>query len=248
LDAYREAGSFAGGAKLLNERAIKPRNARARHIRRADGTTQEQALWWAGSVASIVRRVDPTAPRTVPRGAKAGGTDFVLSRLLRCPTCDSRLVGYADRGGRRVRYLCRARSAVPHQRGSVTEALIMPAIRAEASRLQSPKQLEAHGVDEGKRADLEARRVRILDMFEAGHIDKEEREGRLRSVYDAMSKLDAKQVVVHVPDLDWSWEARDVNRVLKAMFEKIELDPITWQPVAFEWTVPEWRSEALAQT
>ncbi|HEY5520545.1 MAG TPA: hypothetical protein VIK08_07800 [Candidatus Limnocylindrales bacterium] len=85
-------------------------------------------------------------------------------------------------------------------------------------------------------------------MFEAGHIDKEEREGRLRSVYDAMSKLDAKQVVVHVPDLDWSWEARDVNRVLKAMFEKIELDPITWQPVAFEWTVPEWRSEALAQT
>jgi DNA invertase Pin-like site-specific DNA recombinase len=83
LRAFREAGSFSAASKLLNARGIKPRNGRA---------------WWASSVAVIVKRLDPTVGvRRASRGYKAGGSDFTLARLLRCPTCGTRLTGTRDR-------------------------------------------------------------------------------------------------------------------------------------------------------
>jgi DNA invertase Pin-like site-specific DNA recombinase len=240
LDAFSEAGSFAGAAKLLNDRGIRTRNAKPRKIRRVDGTVQERALWWPGSVASIIRRADPTAPRTMPRGAKAGGTDYILARLLRCPTCETRLTGYADRGGRRVRYVCRAGSAVPHPRTSITEHLALPPIRDEVALLKTPGQVEAESGDEVTRAELLANRNALLDLV--GTFDRAEIERRARQFDEHIAKLEAKRQIIAVPRLDWAWPPRQINSVLRALFERIELDPETWQPVGFAWTVPEWRA------
>jgi DNA invertase Pin-like site-specific DNA recombinase len=228
LAAFREAGSFSGAAKLLNERGIKPRNS--------------LRGWWPSAVAVVVKRLDPTIGTRKPtRGYAAGGTDFILARLLRCPTCGTLLTGTRDRDGRRVRYSCRLGTAKPHPRISVTESHILPAVQSEVARLAAPERVQADEDDEVQRQALEARKVRVVDLFDAGHIDRADRERRLQAVYDDMAKLDTHRVVLAVPEVDWDWEPRKLNAVLRALFESIALAPATFQPVAFQWTVPEWR-------
>lgn len=87
LAAFREAGNYSATAKLLNESGVKPRNGR---------------LWWASAVRLFVRRLDPSiAAQPTSRGYKVGGTEFFLAKLLRCPTCATRLSGTrADAAGR----------------------------------------------------------------------------------------------------------------------------------------------------
>lgn len=248
LDAFDEAGSYSGAAKLLNDRGVKPRSAMPRKVVRADGTEAKQAVWWPSSVSVVVRRCRPMPTRsTTRRGTPAGGTDFILAGMLRCPTCGTRLTGLRDRDSRRdgprVRYACRLGTVTPHPRTSVSEHLILPSIRAEASHLATPgDQVESSDVDEQARHNLEQRRLRILDMFEAGNITREERESRLAAVYDALARLDERRIVVDLPEIDWTWPPKQLNAVVRALFEEVTLDPVTFQPVAFKWTVPEWRS------
>jgi hypothetical protein len=44
-----------------------------------------------------------------------------------------------------------------------------------------------------------------------------------------------------VPAIDWSWSAERINAVLRAMWERVELDD-RMRPVRAEWLVPEWRA------
>jgi len=243
LAAFHEAGSYSGAAKLLNMRGVKPRNS--------------TRGWWPSSVNVVVRRLDPTVGRRRERGVRAGGSAFTLARLLRCPTCGTMLTGTRDRreilrekrekapdlGPGRVRYSCRLGTALPHPRISVSEHLILPAIRAEVDRLAAPSEVETESADQSQRGDLEARRARIIDLFEAGHIDRIDRERRLSAVHDALARLDDRAAVVAVPAIDWTWPPRELNVVLRALFNRVELDPETFQPKpdGFAWTVPEWR-------
>ena len=229
LAAFREKGTYSGAARLLNERGVKPRNGR---------------LWWASSVRVVVRRMDPSIQARRPsRGYTIAGTEFYLARLLRCPTCNTRLTGTRDRvDGRnkgRVRYACRQGTVTPHQRVTISEHLILDKIREEAAMLRPPGRIDIG--DPAASYDLEARRARILDMYESGDIDRPEKERRLEAVTTKLAKLDARQTIMDIPALDWSWSPRTVNRVLRALFERIDLDPQTFQPIRFEWTVPEWR-------
>ncbi len=228
LAAFREAGSYSGAARLLNERGVKPRNGKRG--------------WWPSSVNVVINRLEPSA--TVlgrSRGVRAGGSDFMLARLLRCPTCGTQLTGTRDRDGRRVRYSCRLGSVQPHPRVSITEHLILPAIRAEVGHLRAPEAVEAVQDDARQRPALEARRARILDMYETGDIDKPEKARRLAEIADGLSRLDSRRTMMAVPKVEWTWQPKTLNGVLRALFDRIELDPATFQPVAFGWTIREWR-------
>jgi DNA invertase Pin-like site-specific DNA recombinase len=229
IAAFREVGSYSGAARILNHRGITPRNSRRG--------------WWPSSVKVVVDRLDPSAaaPRR-SQGVRAGGSDFILARLLRCPTCGTQLTGTRDREGRRVRYSCRLGSVRPHARVSVSEHLIVPAVRSEVARLRTPDQVGAVADDMHKRPALEARRVRVLDMYEGGDIDKPEKDKRLAAIAEELTKLDSRRLVMAVPSIDWSWPPRQMNAVLRALFDIIALDPKTFQPIGFTWTVPEWRS------
>ena len=80
-------------------------------------------------------------------------------------------------------------------------------------------------------------------MFADGTIDKAQRTRRLAEVDEAVSRLDSRRVLLAIPRVDWSWQPRNLNAALRAMFDAIELDPETFQPVGFAWVVPEWRAE-----
>lgn len=230
LAAFAQAGSYSGAAKVLNAAGVKPRNS-------------QRGVWWPSSVAVIVKRLDPSVAAQRPtRRYAAGGSVFALARLLRCPTCGTQLTGTRDRDGRRVRYSCRLGSVTPHARVSVSEHLILPAIRAEADRLLTPEAVEREADDVGQRAALEARRLRIIDLYESGLVDRGERERRLAKVHEQLANLDSRRIVQAVPRIDWSWEPKALNAVLAALWETITLDPGTFQPTAFVWRVPEWRA------
>lgn len=238
LAAFRETGSYNAAAKLLNEQGVKPR---ASNGRRADG----RQVWWPSSVQVIVKRLDPSVmPIRPAQGVRAGGQKFILSRLLTCPTCSTLLTGGSDRDGRRVRYLCRLGSVTPHPRMSVTEAHILDAVKAEVAHLRTPEDLEARTGDEAGRAALEAQRVRIIDSYVSGAIDRPDRDRRLAALTDGLAKLDARTSILAVPAINWDWPPRALNAVLSALFERIELDPTTFQPLpdGYVWRVPEWRA------
>lgn len=234
MEAFAQAGSYSAAAKLLNLRGIKPRNGK-------------RGVWWPSSVSVIVRRMRPELVRGSSRGAKAGGSNFTLARLLRCPTCGTMLTGTRDRTDNkahgRVRYSCRLGTALPHARISISEHLILPAIQAEANRLLTPEQVVMADEDAGKRAELEARRARIIDLYESGLIDRQDREHRLEAVNKSLERIDVRHVIRAIPRLDWSWEPRRLNPVLRALFDRIELDPATFQPIGITWNVPEWRGD-----
>ena len=106
--------------------------------------------------------------------------------------------------------------------------------------MRFPDRVETEASAEAKRVELEGRKARILDMFEAGHIDRAERERRLSAVYDARERLDAERVTIDVPTIDWTWPPREINGVLRTFFEGIELDRATFQPVRFGWRSAEY--------
>jgi len=232
LAAFREAGSYSGAAKLLNERGVKPRNS--------------TRGWWPSSVNVVVRRLDPTVGRRREQGVRAGGSAFVLARLLRCPTCQTMLTGTRDRGGRRVRYSCRLGTALPHPRISVSEHLLMPAIREEVDRLRLPVDAVKMAAENTARRDaLAARLERAHELYVAGDWKRERHAAEVAAVTAEVDTLETTEAVAFVPKIrpeEWeTWAPGDLNRYLRAVLETIPLDPVTFQPVP----PAVWRNSAL---
>jgi DNA invertase Pin-like site-specific DNA recombinase len=242
MDAFLEAGSYSGAAKLLNDRRIPTRNSK----KRLSTDSEETSVWWPSSVAVIVQRLDPKITKK-PTTRTMDGSNFTLAKLLRCPTCGTMLTGTRDRldgpNKGRVRYACRLGTVTPHARVSISEHLILPAIQAEASLLRTPDATRTSDeATEAERAALEAQRIEVLDMAQAGDITRDERRQRLQTIGERLQRLDVGQVLHAIPSIDWSWEPRALNAVLRALFGRIDLDRESFQPVAFHWAVPEWRA------
>lgn len=55
------------------------------------------------------------------------------------------------------------------------------------------------------------------------------------------AKLADQESLVDVPAIDWNWPRPELNAVLRALWERVELDG-AMRPVCAVWTVPEWRT------
>ncbi len=184
VEAFREAGSFDGAARLLNEQGIPCR--------------VKGAAWTGGTVARIVRRVAPDAvPPAVTRGAPAGTRSFRLARVLVCSVCGTYLTGSKDTRDGHVRYQCRRARTVPHPRAWVAETMLLPVIAREVERAAvAVKRAQAGSAqDEATMKALAEKRARIVDMFQEGIIDKVDRDRRLAEVADSESKLETRRWV-----------------------------------------------------
>lgn len=226
VDAFRKAGSYNGAAKLLNASKVPTRLGRP---------------WLAPTVRAILKRC---APDIIPPGQKRGAfaaPPFRLARLLRCPYDGKLLSGSMSSEGV-PRYSCvHAYSVEGHGPRYISERKIIGWIQAEAGRLRTPERVEMLVDQDRKRADLEARRGRVLDMYEAGDYDRTEYRRRLSAIDGALETLDLERRIVAVPEIDWSWDPADVNRVLRSLWEYVELCP-DLHPIRAEWMVPAWRA------
>lgn len=234
LDAFHEAGSYSGAAKLLNERGVPTRLSRRG--------------WWPSSVSVVVQEYEPQTAKRVSTGVRAKGS-FVLARLLRCPTCTTLLTGTRDRGGKRVRYSCRLGTSLPHPRISVTESHILPWVKAEVEKAAVAiiRFTPADDVPE-KRRVVEARLDRYRTLFGEGEISQERWEAERKRARDELAALPDPDVVLardprFGPLVDFTLDdVGEINSQLRSVFRSITLDAESFQPISADWLIPGWRS------
>lgn len=266
--AFREAGSFDGAARLLNERGVpahrKVLNDRDPSIGNAT------AVWHGTTVSGVVRRTDPDAvgPATT-RGAPAGHRQFRLARLLACGQCGHFLTPSLSRGA--VRYYCLRAKTTPHGRGWISESVILPQVREEAehvSKLFERRVQFGSRSDEARAAQLAAKAARIRDGLADGLFEKADAARRLAEVAEEESGLSALRWLRRVglfptigditdPDTGAVYASsppKVVNAYLRRIFDRIVVesmrDPARRGPsrvpvrLRFEWRDPTLRGNS----
>jgi DNA invertase Pin-like site-specific DNA recombinase len=233
LKLHRDLKSPAKVARALNDaRVPAPQGGR----------------WGDGTVRRILARQPGHRPPATVRGSRAVPT-ATFARLLVCH-CGRTLTParkrYATAAGEDrtwIGYTCSgARYDRRHPKPTaVAESVILAAAQAEAAHLRLPDRVEIEAKAGAKRAELDARRSRIIDALEAGTITRTEAEPRLAAIAAELDALETEAIVVDVPDIDWSWPPERLNVVLRTLWCDITLGS-DLAPVAFRWTVPEWRA------
>lgn len=225
-DAFREAGSYQGAARLLAERGVPSRRGR----------------WAASAVRSILHNGAPElVSPTIRRGRPAKGA-FRFGGLLRCH-CGGSMSGKNERHGS-VSYACtRAGEDPDHPRPrSVAESKVRPWIEAEAARYREPDEAVDTSAVERQRADLVARRERVGIALIDGLIDRPEAIRQARAIDDELASIPAPAEAPRtLPGLPAQWEPGFYNGVMRSMFRSIELGR-DLLPVRAEWRNPDWRS------
>lgn len=233
LDAFTEAGSFNGAAKLLNQRGIPA----------ARGGK------WAGNIVNkIVRRERPgLVPRSRSEARVAPRGTHLFSRLLRC-SCGRMLTPRVNRKqvtkygtyGPYTGYQCYAGRHDPdHPRPyMIAEPIVREWAEQEAARFRAPDRVKVGKVDAAKRAALDAERERIGWAVVRGAIPQAAGDARLDEIDAELEALADVEAVMHVPAIDWErTPAHAVNGVLRALWEYVELGP-DMRPVRAVWRLP----------
>lgn len=240
---FHEAGSYFEAARLLNDRHVPARSG---------------GLWYPRTVQRIANRQDPTTVRPGHRrGVRSVSPLHRLAGLLRCH-CGA-VMGQTVSGEGTPRYRCSLGAADPsHSRPYiVSERRLMPAIRDEVAHLRAIDPATGEPVDAvtlatdnaAQRGALAARLERANDLFVLGPKEggwtRERRDAEAAAVAAELARLGRAEAVVAVPTIDWTWPPREVNAVLRAILERVQLGPDLRPlpyPDGFAWTVPEWRS------
>lgn len=233
LEAYREAGSYHGAARLLNGQRS------SRKVRWSDMT-----------VRRVVARAEGAEHRSAPVG-RPRLRAALLSGLLRCP-CGTTLTPVRDnhrlatgQTTTYTSYICwRGRHDSDHPRPfKVTETALLPWIREEADRLQVPANAVETQGDPARQDELLGRRQRVIDNYEDGLIGKDVRDEKIAAIDAELDRLTAvsSAVLAVPPAIDWTWEPERLNNVLRALWDHVDVDE-GLRPVSAEWTVFEWRT------
>ena len=232
FDAFREAGTFGGTARLLNARGVPTRHGRP---------------WTHGVVSDVLRRSAPpdlALPLLRKRVGAPPRAAAIFAGLLRCK-CGALLTPRKDAAtatGVSGYYCSRSYRLPEHGRMATPEWPILEWAKVEAARLSVPAEaVEITERDEQARHGIEARRARVIDAYVDSTIDKAERDRRLVTLDAEAEKLAARVHLEQIPaTIDWSWPPSELNAVLRALWDHIQLD-VEMRPIRAEWRVPEWR-------
>jgi hypothetical protein len=171
--------------------------------------------------------------------------------LLRCH-CGHILTGSRYKNGNDpvyCGYKCHLARTVPnHGPSSIPEKRLLAWIKPQVARVRVPDEGEVEVGREDERNALEARRLRILDMYEAGDLDRDEYQRRMTSLKADEVEFEAMEADIGVmqaaPEIDWEQDSAEViNAALRAMFEPIEMDA-AMQPGEPKLRVPHWERPA----
>jgi hypothetical protein len=133
-----------------------------------------------------------------------------------------------------------AKTVPDHGPGSIPEKRILPWVRDEVSRLRVPDAVTMAVDNATQRAALAGRLERANELYIAGEISRDRHAAEVTAVTAELDRLGDAETVVAVPAIDWTWEPGQVNAVLRAILERVELGS-DMHPLEAMWTVPEWR-------
>jgi DNA invertase Pin-like site-specific DNA recombinase len=224
VDAYREAGSIMGAAKLLQARGIPAPKGGHR--------------WGQHTVTSVIEHNAPELrPRKGPSGRRTPA-HAILAQLLRCH-CGHVMTPNRARG----QYYCPAGhrdGSEIHGKITATEAAILPFVRAEVARLRLPDAVTMAADNAVQRDALAGRLERAHEVYVAGAWTRERHAAEVAAVTAELDRLGDAETLVAIPAIDWTWAPRDVNAILRAILERVELGP-DLRPVSAVWRNPELR-------
>lgn len=230
LETFDAIGSFLGTAKALTKE---------------HWPTREGGDWDVKTVSTIVRRARPAMPKRLRQGVRAKSTRL-FSGLLTCP-CGATMSSMPRPGGRQIGYYCpAAHRNTEHSRPYVvSEAKIRPWAEAQVLTLRTldpagfgPAPEDADKLTK-RLAIIDARVVRVRDMFEHSEIDRPELVRRLALIERERATLDttAKLRTIRIVGLiDWTDEPGAVNAKLRTLWQHVilgrDLLPrrAVWQP------------------
>lgn len=245
LEAFKEAGSYDGGARLLNARPVACRTSKG--------------VWHGSTVRDIVRRVGGEDMRSLPtrRGAPTLNHTFRFGGVLMCSVCSergTRLTGSTATNGD-VRYYCHRAKVVPHGRGWVSESVIARVVASEAERavLAMRRLTVGSAQDEARASALDSKLERYAEMYGEGNIDRMTFDARKAEVEAERATITTRRVVRRIkvpPDIATGEPAR-VSEYLRRLFTSVLVDMDTKarpgpqkQPIGVEfiWADPAMRA------
>jgi hypothetical protein len=264
VEAFRVAGAYNKAAKLLNAPKGEPvvdESGEAIGTGYGLPTRFEGKRWDPTTVRQVVVRVAPElAPVWTGRGATTRSTRF-FAGLLRCPHADthpktpailtSSVAKYRAKGREykdTARYYCRtANMDQTHPRPYiVAESKILSWAEAELADYPIRMKAASRAKDDpdAKTAALEARRERVIQNFEDGDIDRDQKRAKLAAIDAELAAIEPARRAVQTwriippPDLRLSqMDPAEANAFLRNIWDRIELDPATMLPVRAVWTV-----------
>lgn len=227
VEAYREAGSICGAARLLNGWGVPTRMGGP----------------WATVTTRAVLKRQMALPVRRRRGAKAAAP-YAFFRLLRCHCghvlTGSRFTNGSDPGY--TSYKCHFALTVPnHGQGSIPEKRVLAWAKEEAARLEIvAKQGEITNSAE-RRAEVEDRFRRAGRAYAAGALSDEEFAAERRKRDEDIEVLDDLPETIEMPALDWDWPPKLVNQWLSRIWREVRMGEGMTLPERAEWVIPEWR-------
>lgn len=218
----------------------------ARALNDAQVKAPEGGLWRDGTIRRILARQPGHKPPATVRGSRAVPAAR-FSRLLFC-WCGSMMSPdrktYRTASGEArswVGYGCQ-RGRVDPDHGkpyNIPETAVIAAAKVQAARVRLPDSYESAAAAEEKRAELDARRGRVIDALEAGTITRAEAEPRLARITEEIAAIEAKTEIIDVPTIDWTWSPESLNPVLRSFWERIDLGrDMQITPDGFVWRLP----------
>ena len=228
IDAYQEAGTATGAAKILTSRGVP--------------TLRGKSVWFPSSVTVILERVRPDL---LPLGRKRGvkhAAPFTFYRLLQCH-CGTILTGWRRLTGPQagyVSYRCTRGRLIPHHGPThIPETRVMAWAVPEMARLHPPDDLVlmAEG-NETAQAELRARLARLARAYVEGLLDETAMLAEKAEITDALTRLDLQGRAVRIPRFEWDHEPQDLNRTLRALWGAVVFDR-SFRPAKAEWLLPD---------
>ena len=223
--AYLDAGTVLGATKLLNARGIP---------------TVRGKRW---SLSMVQRTIARHWPELLPPKGASGKrirAASVLSQLVRCH-CGNVMTPNNVRG---QLYCSRAVTIGRdrHGRYNALQAPIVEWAKVEAGRLVVPGDVVTLAAEtDQRRQALAEQRERIGLAVVDGLLSRDAAKAKADAIDAELGALDTREQIVAIPALDWSRDAKDVNAVLRAIWEHVELGA-DMRPIRAEWRVPEWRA------
>ncbi len=256
VDAFVEAGSFNEAAKLLNGAAGQPvvnDSGRILGIGRGLPTRFPGKKWDPTTVQHVVLRWDKQhGTALVPVRTRRGATTRsvrLFAGLLRCPHWERHpdtaiLTSSSTSWGRR--YYCRVAHFDPdHPRPYIlAESKVLDWAKREIETLGKRFEVELAGETpnaEAKVASLEARRERVGDALLNGIISTERAKRELAAIDAEMPALESGRRAIKAfrlrGQIDWNADPATINGELRNLWQYVDLDPATMEPVAAAWMI-----------